>query len=190
MRSSIWFLFFEWETEDKRHFSDYKSHLSCCSAVAPSCPTLPPHGLQRTRLPCSSPSPRIYSNSCPLSRWCHPTSCPLSSPSPPTFNLSQLQGLFQWVSSFHQVAKVLEFQLRHQSFQLTFWVDFLSHWLFWSPLSPSDSQESSPTPRFKGINSLALSLLSVSCVKIKIWLRLSPDHTFTWALLSAQQLIS
>ena len=42
---------------------------------------------------------------------------PLSSPSPPTFNLSQHQDLFQWVSSSHQVAKVLEFQLQHQSFQ-------------------------------------------------------------------------
>ena len=39
---------------------------------------------------------------------------PLSSPSPPAFNLSQHQGLFQWVSSLHQVAKVLEFQLQHQ----------------------------------------------------------------------------
>ena len=42
---------------------------------------------------------------------------PLSTPSPPTFNLSQHQGLFQRVSSSHQVAKVLEFQLQHQSFQ-------------------------------------------------------------------------
>ena len=42
---------------------------------------------------------------------------PLSSPSPPTLNLSQHQGLFQWVSSLHQVAKVLEFQLQHQSFR-------------------------------------------------------------------------
>ena len=44
-------------------------------------------------------------------------SYPLSSPSPPALNLSQHQGLFQWVSSSHQVAKVLEFQLQHQSFQ-------------------------------------------------------------------------
>ena len=50
---------------------------------------------------------------------------PLSSPSPPAFNLSQNQGLFQWVSSSHQVAKVLEFQLQHQSFQWIFRVDFL-----------------------------------------------------------------
>ena len=50
---------------------------------------------------------------------------PLSSPSPPAFNLSQHQDLFQWVSSSHQVAKVLEFQLRHQSFQWIFRTDFL-----------------------------------------------------------------
>ena len=50
---------------------------------------------------------------------------PLSSPSPPTFKLSQHQGLFKWVSSSHQVAKVLEFQLQHQSFQGIFRTDFL-----------------------------------------------------------------
>ena len=50
---------------------------------------------------------------------------PLSSPSPPALNLSQHQGLFQWVSSSHQGAKVLEFQLQHQSFQSIFRTDFL-----------------------------------------------------------------
>ena len=50
---------------------------------------------------------------------------PPSSPSPPAFNLSQHQGLFKWVSSSHQVAKVLEFQLQHQSFQWIFRTDFL-----------------------------------------------------------------
>ena len=50
---------------------------------------------------------------------------PLSSPSPPALNLSQHQGLFKWVSSSHQVAKVLEFQLQHQSFQWIFRPDFL-----------------------------------------------------------------
>ena len=49
----------------------------------------------------------------------------LLSPSSPTFNLSQHQGLFQWVSSSHQVAKVLEFQVQHQSFQWIFRTDFL-----------------------------------------------------------------
>ena len=50
---------------------------------------------------------------------------PLSSPYPPAFNLFQHQGLFQWVSSSHQVAKVLELQLQHQSFQWLFRTDFL-----------------------------------------------------------------
>ena len=55
---------------------------------------------------------------------------PLSSPSPPAFNLSQHQGLFQWVSSSHQMAKVLEFQLQHQSFQWIFQTDLLQNgWL-------------------------------------------------------------
>ena len=80
-------------------------------------------------------------------------------PSPPAFNLSQHWGLFQWVSSLHQVAKVLEFQLQHQSFQWIFRTDFLYDWLAWSPCKSKDSQESSPTPQFKSINSLALSFL-------------------------------
>ena len=53
------------------------------------------------------------------------SSHPLSSPSPPAFSLSQHQGLFKWVSSSHQVAKVLELQLQHQSFQRIFRTDFL-----------------------------------------------------------------
>ena len=86
------------------------------------------------------------------------SSRPLLSPSVPAFNLSQdHQGLFQWVSSSHEVVKVLEFQ--HQSFQWIFKTDFLKDELVGSPCSPRDSQESSPTPQFKGINSLALSLL-------------------------------
>ena len=62
---------------------------------------------------------------------------PLSSPSPPAFNLSQHRGLFQWVSSWYQVAKLLE--LQHQSFQWIFRTDFLWDWLVWSLCSPRDS---------------------------------------------------
>ena len=58
---------------------------------------------------------------------------PLSSPSPPPFNLSQHQSLFQWVSSSHQMAKVLELQLQHQSFQWIFRTGFLEDWLVGSP---------------------------------------------------------
>ena len=85
---------------------------------------------------------------------------PLSSPSPPAFNTSHHQGLFKWVSSSHQVTKVLEFQLQHQSFQWTFRTDLLQNGLVGSPCSPRDSQESSPTPHFKSINSSALSFLN------------------------------
>ena len=49
----------------------------------------------------------------------------LSSPSPPAFNLSQHQGLFKWISSLRQLAKVLEFQLQYQSFQWTLRTDLL-----------------------------------------------------------------
>ena len=86
-------------------------------------------------------------------------SYPLSSPSPPTFNLSQHQGLFQWVSSLHQVAKILEFQHQHQSFQWMLRTNFLKDGLVGSPCSPRDSQESSPTPQFKSINSSVLNFL-------------------------------
>ena len=83
----------------------------------------------------------------------------LSFPSPPALNLSQHQGLYKWVSSSHQVAKVLEFQLQHQSFQWTPRADLLQNGLVGSPHSPRDSQESSLTPQFKSINSSALSFL-------------------------------
>ena len=84
---------------------------------------------------------------------------PLLSPFPPAFNLYRHQGLFKWVRSLHQVAKVLEFQLQHQSFQWTPRTDLLQDGLVGSPCSPRDSQESSPTPQFKSINSSVLSFL-------------------------------
>ena len=81
---------------------------------------------------------------------------PLSSPSPPAPNLSQHQGLFQCVNSSHEVAKVLEFQLQHQSFQWTPRTYLLQNGLLGSPCSPRDFQEPSPTPQF---NFSALSFL-------------------------------
>ena len=105
----------------------------CYTSVQFSCSVmsspLRPHELQHARLPCSSPTPKAWSNSCSLSRWCHPTL--LSSVVPfSCLNLSQHQGLFKWVSSSHQVAKVLEHWLQHQSFQWIFrmmdWFDLLA----------------------------------------------------------------
>ena len=82
---------------------------------------------------------------------------PLSSPSPPASHPSQHQSLFQWVNSSHEVAKVLEFQLQHHSLQRNPRADVLQNGLVVCPCSPRDSQESSPTPQFKSINSSALS---------------------------------
>ena len=84
---------------------------------------------------------------------------PLSPPSPPAPNPSQHQDLFQWVNSSHEVAKVLEFQPQHQSFQTTSRTGLLYEWLVGSPCSLRDFQESSPTPQFKSINSSVLSFL-------------------------------
>ena len=75
------------------------------------------HDRQHARPPCPSPTPRVYPNSCPSSWWCHPTISSSAIPFSPALNLSQNQGIFKWVSSLHQVAKVLEFQLQLQSFQ-------------------------------------------------------------------------
>ena len=102
---------------------------------------------------------RAYSNSCPSSWWWHPT----ISSSVISFS-SHLQsfpdqGVFKWVSSLHEVAKVLKFQLQHQSLQWVFRTDFLEDGLAGSPCSLRDSLESSPTPQFRSINSLALSFL-------------------------------
>ena len=113
------------------------------------------HGLQHARLLCPSLYAGVCPNSCPLS----PSSHSLLPPSAFAFNLSQHQGIFQWVSSSHQVAKVLE--LKHQSFQWIFRTDFLEDGLVWSPGNPRGSQESSPTPQFKSISSLALSFFIV-----------------------------
>ena len=93
-----------------------------CSVVSDS---LRPHETQHARPPCLSPTPGLHPNPCPSSRWCHPaisssvilfSSCPQSSPASGSFQMSQF---------LHQVAKVLEFQLQHQSFQWTLRTDLL-----------------------------------------------------------------
>ena len=100
-----------------------RSHpVRCCSATKLSS-SLWTHRLQHTKLPCPSLFPRVYSKSCPLSRWCCLTVSSSTALLFFGFSLSQHQGLFQWVGSSHQVAKVLE--LQHQSFQWIFRVDFL-----------------------------------------------------------------
>ena len=86
------------------------AHLSwncfCCS-VTQSCPTLcNPVDCSTPRFPVHHQLP-VFLNSCPLSRWCHPTISSSVTPFPPALHLSQDQGLFQWVNSVHYVTKVL-----------------------------------------------------------------------------------
>ena len=96
------------------------------SSVGQSCPTLcDPMRLSTPGFPVHHKLPEFtQTHAHPVSDAIQPF-YPLSSPSPSAFNLSQHQGLFQWVSSSHQVAKVLEFQLQHQSFQWTPRTDLL-----------------------------------------------------------------
>ena len=102
-----------------------------------------------TRFLCPLLSPRVCSNSYPLSLRCYLTSSTLFCPQP--FPAS---GSFPKSWLFTSGGQILE--LQHQSFQWIFMTDFL---LVWTPYSPRDSQESSPAPQFKTIISSVLSLL-------------------------------
>ena len=133
--------------------------ILCCCSLAKSCPTLwdstdcSMTGFLVLRCLPEFTQTQVHW----ISNTIQP-SHPLPSPSPPAFNLFQHQGLFQWVSSLYRVAKVLELQLQHQSFQWIFRIDFLYNWLVGSPYSTRDSQESSPAQlQFEGIKSSALS---------------------------------
>ena len=116
-----------------------------------------PHGLQHTRLPSLSPTPRVYTNSCPLSRWCLPaisspvvpfSSCPQSFPASGSFQMSQLFA--SGGQSVGVSASTSVLPMNTQGWSLLGWT---------SPCNPRDSQESSQTPQFKSINSSALSFL-------------------------------
>ena len=130
------------------------------SSVAQSCSTLcDPMNRSTPGLPVRHHLPQFTQTHVHRVRDAIQPSHPRSSPSPTTPNPFQHQSLFQWVNSSHEVAKVVEFQLQHHSLQRNPGVDLLQNGLVGSPCSPRDSQESSPTPQFKSINSLALSLL-------------------------------
>ena len=117
-----------------------------------------PRGLQNTGLLSPPLSPGVCSNSCPLSRWCHPTisssvvpfsSCPQSFPASGSFPMSQFFTSGSQSIGISASASVLPMNTQ----------DWFPLGLVWSPCSPRDSQESSPTAQFKGINFSMLSFL-------------------------------
>ena len=138
-------------------------NLNICSfiycSLTKSCPTLQPHGLQHVRLPCLSLSPRVCSNSWSLSPWCHLISSLTPFSSCPHLNLFQHQGLsnesalcIMWPKYWSFNFNISPSKEHPGLISVTMdWLDLLA--------SPRDSQESSPTPQFKSINSLALSFL-------------------------------
>ena len=98
-----------------------------CSVMSNS---LQPHGLQHARLPCPSPTIGVYSNSYPLSWWCLPTISSSVVPFSSHLQSFPASGSFPMSQFFHQVAKVLEFQLQHQSFQwISGLISFRMDWL-------------------------------------------------------------
>ena len=99
-----------------------------------------PHILQHARPPCLSSSPGIGPGSCSLHWWCHPIISSSDAFFSSALDLSQNQGLFQWVVCLHQVTKILELQLQDQSFQWISRVDFPKDWLAWSPCCPREFQ--------------------------------------------------
>ena len=117
-----------------------------CSVVSNS---LWPHGLQHARLPCL-PSPRACSNSCPSSKWCHPTISSSVVPFSSRLQSFWASGSFPVSQFFTSGGQSMELYLQHQSFHWIFRTDFLQDWVVQSPWSPRDSQESS-TAQFKSI---------------------------------------
>ena len=121
--------------------------------------SLGPHEFQHARPPCLSPTPRVHANSYPSSWWCHPailsfvipfSSCPQSLPASGSFPMSQL---FAWGGqSIGDSASASVLPMNTQDW-------FPLGWTGWISFQSKDSQESSPTPQFKSINSSVFSFL-------------------------------
>ena len=119
------------------------------------------HEPQHTRPPCPSPTPRVYPNPCPLSWWCHPaiSSSVISfSSRPQSFPAS---GSLQISQSFESGGQSIGVSASTSVLPMNTQDWFPLGWTGWISLHPRDSQESSPTPQFRNINSSALSFLYI-----------------------------
>ena len=155
---------------DSKAFSPQFSH----SVVSNS---LLPRGLQHARLPCPSATLRAYSNSCLLSQWCHPTisssvvpfsSCLQSFPASGSFQMSQF-----FTSGGQSIGVSASSSVLPMNIQ-----DWFPLGLTGSPCSTSDSQESSPPPQFKSINSALSFLYGTTLTSVHdYWKNHSSDYT-------------
>ena len=152
-------------------------YLSCCHVLSLMSPALvqfnsvqfsnwtaplqlsAPHGTQHTRPPCPSPAPRVYPTHVHQVGDAIQPSHPLSSSSSPALNLSQHQGLFQWDSSLHQVTLSIGASALASVLPMNILGWFPLGWTGWDLVTVQGTQESSPKPQFKSINSSALSFL-------------------------------
>ena len=121
--------------------------------------SLQPHGLQHTRPPCPSPTPGAYSNSCPLSRWCHPTISSSVIPFSSRLQSFPASGSFQMSQLFTSGGQSIGVSASTSVLPMNIQDWFPLGWTGLISLSPRDSQESSPTSQFKSINSSVLSFL-------------------------------
>ena len=128
---------------------------SYCCSVNKSCLTLcKPMDCSNIRPPCPSLSPEVCPSSCLMSQWCYPTSatlflCLQSFPASGSFPM-----IWLFVSGSQSIGVAASASVLPMNIQ-----GWFPNWLVWSPRCPRNSQESSPTPQFKSINSSALTLL-------------------------------
>ena len=149
---------------DKENVSEYLHKITTTvifGSVQFGCPVMSdslwPHG--HTRLPCPSPTPRACSNSHTSSQWCYPTISSSVIPFSSCFQYFPASGSFPMSRFFALDHQSIGVSISASVLPMIFGTDFLQHRLVWSPCSPRDSQESSPTPQFKSINSSVLNFL-------------------------------
>ena len=147
-----------WEEKDLKKTAKGTQEQNEESSVQFSRSVVWPHGLQHARPPCPSPTPRVYPNSSPLSQWCHPT---ISSSVIPFSHLQSFPASrsFQMNELFTSGGQTIGVSASTSVLPMNTQDWFPLAWTGWSPCSPRDSQESSPTPQFKSINSSVLSFL-------------------------------
>ena len=126
--------------------------------------------LQHARLPCVSPTPTACSNSCPSSQWCQPTISSSVAPFSSHLQSFSASGSFPMIQFFTSGSQSIGVLALASVLPMNAQDWFPLGWTCWIFCSPRDSQESSPTPQFKSINSSALSFLYKFSSHIHTWL--------------------